>query len=356
MKKWSNRVFSSAWAVLFHGLAVVFVAVLTAMPTLDLHRAEMLWKTYATTSFELNWLRVGLHLGLAACLWALAVIAFLWGRERRKDEKKVTRLVKKARGTVITEFLIIFVPFLLLLSGLAQLAILNVTALLADLAVYNAARTVWLWEPEVRQDRFQSSVNENWHLTDRARTAAMNALAPTVPNDYEVNRAIPTGSSNYVRRQRAVIVGAFMPDRPGGGGIGTPGTPQYNYDWSGGYRALHGGGAYDIDFSGRPGDGDTRGQNLTFLSAFDKWGFKWRASRKSTQAEWGLWDDFETVCPASYCDQSDGDEVGIHFTYYYNLAFPWFGYIWGENLTVAHRTGWYAPIERRHTFPRQPMP
>lgn len=341
MTKWLKKGYAGAWSLLFHSIATLILAVVMSLPTIDWATTQMLWDSMTTQGFELDWLRVALHIGLAGCLWALIVIAFLWVRERRTENKEVTRLVKQAKGTVVTEFLIIFTPFILLTSGLAQLAMLNVTGLLADLAAFEGARVVWVWAAEVNEPRFNSGL-KGWHMRDKARTIASMALAPTAANDYYLGRSVKPGSSNYYRRQRAWVVGAFMPD-------GNP--PSSNYEWSGGGQALTGGGAFDIDLRS---DGAT-GQNLTYLSAFDMYGFKWRAARKMTQAEWGLYHQFETICPSN-CDQSGGNESGVHFTYWYNLIFPWFGYIWGEYEVIGMREGWYAKIERRHTFPAQPMP
>lgn len=49
-----------------------------------------------------------------------------------------------------------------------------------------------------------------------------------------------------------------------------------------------------------------------------------------------------------------GPRVGAHMTYRFHIAFPWFAYIWGEPDTVGGRTGYFAPIEREYTLPRQP--
>jgi hypothetical protein len=341
MVTWFRKLHVGAWSILFHTLATLMVAVVISLPSMNWATLNMLVESYTTQGFELNWLRIALHLGLAACLWALIVICYMWVQQRRAEKKDVTRLVKQAKGTVVTEFLIVFTPFILLTSGLAQLAMLNVTGLLADLAAFESARVVWVWAAEVDQPRYKSNYGQE-QIKDRARCMASMALAPTAPNDFYLGRSVAPGSTNYYRRQRAWVVGAFMPDA-------TP--PSWNYEWSGGQTALTGGGAYDINLR----SSGSAPQNLTLLSAFDKHGFKWRAARKMTQAEWGLYWDFDTICPTQ-CDEVNANESGVHFEYWYNLIFPWFGYIWGEHEVIGMREGYYAKIERRHTFPAQPMP
>lgn len=337
----AHRVTSIAATCFFHGFASIVLTAFVSLPTIDWTRVQMLWESYAVYGFEPNWLRLALHLGLGACLWAIIVIAYMLVKQRRDESRSLTRVVKKARGTVMMEFLIILVPMLLMTSGLAQLAMLNVTAVLADLAVFNAARTVFVWAPEVNQPRYESNHGQI-QIRDRARTIASMALAPTAPSDYYLGRSVTPGSSNYYRRQRAIVVGAFMPDT-------TPSS--FNYEWSGGQTALTGGGAFDLDVD----PGGPVGETVTYALAFDTTGFKWRAARKMTQAEWGLYHEFDTICPTA-CDEVNGSESGVHFTYWYNIVFPWFGYLWGDFETVGQRTGWYAKIERRHTFPAQPMP
>lgn len=339
MKKGLTKAYAIGWTALFHTLATLVVAVIVSLPSIDWVQVQMIWASYSMAGFEPDWVKIALHLGLAACLWSLIVIVYLLVQTRRSEKRDVTRLVKQSRGTVLTETLIVLVPFLLLTSGLAQLAMLNVTALLVDLAAFQAARVVFVWAPEVNQPRYESNYG-GIQIRDRARTIASMALAPTAANDYYLGRIPEEGSSNYFRRQRAIMTGAFMPDSS---------QPPWNFEWSGGQTALTGGGAFD-------GDADSPiGDNVSYVSGFDTQTFRFRAARKMTQAEWGLYKDFQTICPTT-CDQVNANESGVHFTYWYNIVFPWFGYIWGEWENIGQRTGWYAKIERRHTFPAQPMP
>lgn len=324
LKQALKRLHVSFWTVLFHTCCTLVLAALLAAPTIDLFRLELYWHSVTQQGMDFGYTKVLLHLGLAACAWALIVIGYLLAAERKQRVK--VSLVKQKIGTTLTEFLIVLVPFLLLTSGLAQLAMLNVTGLLADLAVFQAARVVFVWEPEERENR----IRVNWNLEDKARTIASMCLAPTAPNDYYVGRSTPTGSSQNYRRARSVQVGAFMPD----------GTPQtVTYEWSGGQVALTGGGAFDLDV---PTSGSAP-ENLHYFSAFDSTGFKWRAARKMTQAEWGFWTNFNIL---------RGNRVGVRFIYKYNLIFPWFGWIWGRYETVGMREGYYTSITREHTFPR----
>lgn len=317
----ANRLWVWFWRVMIHTLGVLTTSVIVAMSAFDLMRARLLLASFSS-GLAPDYTAILLHVALSACAWALIVIAVMWAQARRRDARKVIRV---ARGTALTEFLIILVPFLLLTSGLAQLAMLNVTGMLADLAVFQAARVAWVWQPEVEAGRAGVT---NYMVKDRARTLASMVLAPTAPNDYEVGRAIPPGSSNDYRRARAVQTAAFFPNFTNG---------SIAYEWSGGWTALAS-GAFALDVE------EASSENLSFYRAFDESSFRHRAARKMTFAEWGLWDDFTILT---------GDRTGVEFTYRYNIIFPWFGYIWGQPNEIGMREGYYSPIKRRHTIKSQ---
>lgn len=322
------------WTAFLHSFATLVLGVLLSLPSIDGARLQMLWHSHTVQGMELDWAAIALHFALSGCTWALMVIGYRLVRLRRSERKKEKRLVLSTRGTVMTEVLIIMVPFLLLTSGIAQLTQVLVTGILADLAVFQAARAVFVWAPETTQPRFESAYG-SVIIRDRARTIASMSLAPTAPNDYTVGRIPVTGSSDYFRRQRNIMVGAFR--------VGTPGT---NWTWSASDPTAF---AWGLE------GGAAQGQKVTFAKAFDGKGMDYRSARKMTQAEWGLYRDFETICPRN-CDTTNANESGVSFVYYYNIVLPWFGYIWGEWMDVGMRPGWYDPIRRRHTFPALPMP
>lgn len=48
-----------------------------------------------------------------------------------------------------------------------------------------------------------------------------------------------------------------------------------------------------------------------------------------------------------------GARTGAEMTYWFNIVFPWFQYMWGERTTRGARDGFYAPMERSYLLPRQ---
>lgn len=324
------------WVIpaLAHTFATFVLGAALALLGMNVTQMQMVWYSATQQGMPVDYAAVALHFGLAGCVWALFVIGFKLVQLRRSEKKQKKRILLSSRGTVLTETLIVIVPFLLLTSGIAQLTQVLVTGILCDLAVFQAARAVFVWAPETTQPRFESA-HGSTIIRDRARTIASMTVAPTAPADYTVGRIPAEGSSDYFRRQRNVMVGAFR--------LGTPGS---NWLWSASNPAA---GAWGLDAL------QSHGEDVTFARAFDSVNFGFRAARKMTQAEWGMWHEFQTICPQN-CDTSDGDRAGVHFTYWYNIVLPWFGYIWGDYEVVGMRGGYYSKIERRHTFPSLPMP
>lgn len=306
--------------------AVFVIAAIIGLVVTDVGAVKMYASLAWGGHFEPDWSALLLHLGLSALAWAMIRVGLHLAARRGKKAIKVY----KARGAVMTETLIAIVPFLLLVSGIAQTAMLNVASLMSDLAVYQAARTAWLWEPEIEIGR--NGVDED-DVEFRARTAAALTLAPTASSDFEVGRNSAPGSGPPFRRIRTGISAAFHPEVSMTGvgfKTGEDIWNQTNNNWT--------------FFEEDPIDATS--ENLTVARAFDSNSFFLRAGRKCTSA-WMSIEDFEII------RDRDG-EIGARFTYQYAALFPWFAYIFGEQETWYDRTAYYFPIPREMTFPKQP--
>ncbi|MEZ4461235.1 MAG: pilus assembly protein [bacterium] len=117
--------------------------------------------------------------GLSVAVWGLLVFAFRRATFHVKASRRVALV--RARGTVMTETLIIFPVFLLLTFGLGQMAVNSMAGLLTTLATYEAARTVAVWGPEVNNNRTGTGAVSVAQRNDRARVAAAGVLAPVAP-------------------------------------------------------------------------------------------------------------------------------------------------------------------------------
>lgn len=303
--------------VWLHVTATLVIAVVMGFLVAD-RSSISIFLTSMQQGYAPNWTPLLVHMGLSGGIWASMVV--LWRVATRERDKPVA--VFKARGAVMLETLIALVPFLLLTSGIAQLAMINVASIISDLAIYQAARTAWLWEPEVAAGRAGVTKDD---VKFRARTAAALTLAPTASSNFLVGRNHAPGSGPPFRRIRTAIAASFntMPV------TGERYWRMTNSNWS---------------FFGRANLQATPDQ-LTFIRAFDTDSFAQRAGRKCTSA-WMNLEDFDIV--------DDGNKIGAKFTYRYTLLFPWFAYIFGKTDTIAMRTAHYMPISREMTFRKQP--
>ncbi len=269
--------------------------------------------------YDPDWSPLLLHMGLSAGIWA-SMVALWHVATRERKNKPVT--VFKARGAVMLETLIALVPFLLLTSGIAQLAMINVASIISDLAIYQAARTAWIWQPEVASGR--AGVTDA-DVKFRARIAAALTLAPTASSEFLVGRNHAPGSGPPFRRIRTGIAASFNL---------APVTGHQYWNQTGqNWNFFH------------HQDLQATADNLTFIRAFDTDSFAQRAGRKCTSA-WMNLENFTII--------NDGNKVGARFTYRYTLLFPWFAYIFGKTDTIAMRTAHYMPIKRAMTFRKQP--
>lgn len=173
-----NSVLKTVARVAGHLVGVTLVGLALALATIGTAGTRTVYEAIATGQIAGSpWSSLALHVVLSVSVWGF--VAWGFGRLTRRESKP--RVVKLTQGTALTEFLIILVPFLLLTSGLAQLAVINTAGLLADVAIYNATRVVWIWEP-----RPGVTVQD---IELKARTAAALALAPSAPSDYVVEQA-----------------------------------------------------------------------------------------------------------------------------------------------------------------------
>jgi hypothetical protein len=301
-----------------HVTATLVIAALLGVVAADLSALELLFQATWAGGYDPNWGALALHLGLSAAVWGSGVLLY---RVLHKRGKKAVK-VYKARGAVMLETLVALVPFLLLTSGIAQYAMINVAGIISDLAVYQAARTAWLWQPEAEIGRNGVNMDD---VEFRARTAAALTLAPTAASNFTVGRNNPGGSGPPFRRIRTAVAASFNQFPVSGENFWI----QTNYNWA---------------FFGNQ-NMNASAENLTFTRALDSDSFYLRAGRKVTSA-WMCLEDFEII--------DENDEVGARFTYQYALLFPWFAYIFGDTATIATRFAHHMPIRREMTFPEQP--
>ncbi len=127
--------------------------------------------------------RLVIQLGLAGCLWTMGALLFSY-LDLGRLAKRTPRVVKRAKGTVITETIIVLPVLMLLIFGMFQMSLNNMTAILHKVAEFQATRTAWVWH--------QEGIDEE-ELKDRVRISVALVMAPTAPGafpGYERNAAL----------------------------------------------------------------------------------------------------------------------------------------------------------------------
>lgn len=309
--------------IIFHGLMIMTLAAVGVVVLADFRTVGMLIEALQSGQFNLSPYHVLLHMGLAACTWAFGVIGYLYIKQLRQQPQ--ARVVKLSRGTALTETLIILVPFLLLTSGLAQMSMMNIAGMLSDLGAYQGARAavVWLPEQQIRRVNMTSSCDLTAanSVCNRVRAAVAFAVAPSAPSNFYLGSNPNPGNEDF-KRARGAMAAAFGM----GSSTGSSGYNSANRSTG----ALGGGQKGTLT-------------NVSFSEALDTHSFSKRAARKVTNAFVSL-EELRVL--------SSGNNVGVSFTYKYQLVFPWFAWIFGQQDGFGG--AYFLPIKREYTLPAQP--
>lgn len=284
----------------------------------------------AAGTYQPDWLAVGGLLASSLCLWLLLWVAvrYAWdaysGRDSAAPQAGATRAA--GRGAVLTETLIVLVPFLLLTSGVAQITMNQSASIMAHYAAYQGARTHWVWHDERDAQRGSGSLGQTAttaRIRKKSRLAAALVLAPSAPADFMMSAT----DDDVVDDMRSVMTASFSAAGVGSGVAGSAGT--------------------SLDTG--------RHENLTFSKALGGTAFPVRASRKLGFTYTALGEDsnFRLVHQGG-----DVEQIGVDFSYPLQQAFPWFAYIHsgsntGCSQTVAGRVGCYITLDRQAVLNEQ---
>jgi hypothetical protein len=297
-----------------HLVAVGAVAVLVAVVLLPIATLENIVQAHATVPYilEQSLPALAVHVGLSACLWALVVIAYLlW----KNPDARPTRVLAH-RGTVMVETLVILPLFFLLTFGLAQLAVNNVAGILANVAVYQSARTAWLWQPEIGVDRAGHSMTTP-EVQDRSRIAAALVMTPAAPGNFMSN---PIGSDAFDKTRFAMAAGQL----PMGAGAGDFGS------------LMAAAGSVDPTVATR--------NNLSLSTALDESSFLRRTVLKFSHA-------YEAT---SVEINETAANVEVTLTYKHHQVMPLVNRFFGDFGNAGARVGYFTTVNRTYSFPLQP--
>ncbi len=257
-----------------------------------------------------------LQLGLSGCLWAMIVITATSLQNARRDrEQNVTRL-KKAKGAVMTETLIVFPVLLLLTVGLLQLTLNNTAAIFTSLAAFQAGRTVYVWDPETDDAYGRNDGQSKSEVEERARIAAASVIAPVAPSNYSGGTC--STSARFDKKLEAMMSVTL-------GAAGSFGTASA--------------GAVKAVAAGKP---ILWSRNQTVDRGFDTDKFEIRGPVKMLLA----------YCQTTVTYERDGGYNKTSVQYDHRISMPMIGYLFGERRGL----GYFARIERSYVLPQQLHP
>jgi len=255
-----------------------------------------------------------LHLGLAACLWAMTFIVIQLVKMRVSQRK--LGVVKLARGSVMTETIVVLPVWMLLVFGLLQLAVNNVGGILANVAVYEAARTAWVWKGEVGK---RAGVTDTI-VADRARIAAAMVMTPVATGDFTTNPILPAAAT----KMRNALALAHVPLLGSVASQVLPGNVQ---------DLLAGAGSLSLT-------GLATRNNQSVWRALDGDPFIIRTLKKFT---------FAYHCTKVEVSESGGDTVA-KLTYNHQISMPMMGPVFGSfkllSADTGYRAGYYTTYKR----------
>ena len=325
---WPARIGAVVGTTVFHVTAVLIIFCLTLLPFFGGGRLEGLLTSLESSSFAAAVLpSFGIHIVISALIWGVCYGGWIgWAKRRSAQDAGPERSMALSRGTVIMETLVAFPLLLLMIFGMAQMSVNNSASILAKLATYEAARTVWVWHPE--RDRFDLSDSD---IEDRARVQAAAVLTPV---------ASPQGgtpNSEPFRQMRGSLFAAQWPTGSSDAGM----VGQHIAD-----------GVADADSELMALLDDTR----SFSAALDTSSYPIRSIRKFT----GAYLEISVEMLEVEVENDDGDmkpHVGAELTFRHLQRFPMVGRLFGDFASdvddSSRDNGFYAVYEGSLTLHRQ---
>lgn len=286
-----------------HTLGWCALSVALALPFLN----GASWRALVEGGYRLSLPSGVLHVLSAALLWAIVWLG--WRGLRRRPP---ARLVRRGRGTVMVETLIALPVLLMLVTGVAQLIVINAAGMLTDLATFAAGRSVWLWSGEAQRHR--RGVDHRM-VREKARLSAAAVLAPVAPASYRDKPAYELG----LRRLIGITQGAQIRSTGNDFGPVAERTAQLMFE--------------------RPAPA----WSDSVARAVDLESFRERSLYKVINAY-----RFQHLVVLA----RDGD-VGAELTYHHQCAFPIAARLICKADVIEGRGGYYSSIRRRFLLPAQ---
>lgn len=310
-------------AFALHSIAIMLIFALTLWPFLTGRVGSIIAFLGVPEFFHATVPTIIGHLVISSVLWALAYGSWIQWSKR----SKAPRVLRTTRATVITETIIVLPLLLLLILGMAQLAVNSAAGMLANLAAYEAARSVWVWHPEKNRfggGNFSPNVDDEF-VAEMGRiqgAAVMTPVAFSFGTDGD-------DSSQFREMRGAILASQLDITAPNAGGQGLT-------------------KADDLDELGHAWFGESGEHGRTVVGALDAANYPVRSVMKLSGAYVATEVSFETR------PHEDGMElIETEMTYRHFQAFGLVGAIFGTDQTVGGRQGWYSTYRRSFSLVRQ---
>ncbi len=250
------------------------------------------------------------HLGASAALVAMAW--GIWAGLSRRRVATQRRVQLTARGAVMLESLIAIPVLLLLICGLMQLTLNNITMMMVNLATFEGARVAWIWEAEACPN-----CNASQRASEYARVQVAAVLAPVADASGAVS---PSVGGDRFERLRAAMVASQIPFAAGDGS-GASGDAMAN-------RVIG------------PGS-----NSLSVSRALGAQPYSVRSARQMTIA-------YESTRTTVRSNSSD--EITFELTYRHRCTVPFVPQVFGDYGRIGQRRGYFMTMERTYTQKRLP--
>jgi|GEM_PF-3031000 len=188
-----------------HGMAVLGTAVALAVWVMEPEALSLVWDSLQAGVLRRQTLLGGLaHLGISAALWGIVWLGASRLRALWRRGRSATIQLRAAAGSIMVETLIVMPVLLLLIFGLAQLAINNIVGVMVNAATFEATRAAWLWMPEVHSGRMGELSIED--AEEKARIQATLVLLPVAPGSYGIQ--VPL--TDFAAQARGMVVASQL--------------------------------------------------------------------------------------------------------------------------------------------------
>jgi hypothetical protein len=327
-RRWVSMV-TLATSLLLHGCGVALVFLAAAAPFMTEDTALGVFALHADAQLgEATSVGILFHLAASVLLWASLVV--IW-QAINASRTRPRRIVCASSGAVLIETVVVLPVMLTLIFGLSQIVLNNIARTVVNVAVFQAARTAWIWDNEVGVDgKGESDGPEDERTQHYARIQAAMVLAPVAVAPKGVDDSNPSSD-------RLAAMGMIF-------ALQVPSLILENQASAGAERA-----------GNAVGDSESSPLSNDYASALGgARPFSVRSVIGMSAAYHSLFTDASASTEGLNITRSN-DEISVSFSYLHHQDMPLVRKMLGTEFTVdaVGGTGYFVPMSGRYTTRRQ---